>query len=201
VNSTARLLLLAALPALLSSCFWPQKYVLDLEVSPQGTVKVHYAGQLVHLLPRMAQAEARQKGKVLTVKDVQQLEQMNAEVLAEFKHSPGIKQVRFLGNDTFQLDLRDTKTLVDGQTYKPLADLLTIRRTGKKVWVEFQKVKTKDVAQLQALNLSASGQIRVTTGGKVLTHNARRQDILSQTYSWKMNRLDAPSPTMTIQLP
>lgn len=199
--SPLRVLALSAVALTLTACYWPQNYKLNMHVARDGTVKVSYKGQLVNLQSRLTRLDAEAKGHTLSAKDKAQLEAVNKSVLTEFKKSKTVKSAQYLGNDTYAIAIESSEKLKDGKEFKPLMNLMVIRKVGKKIFIKSQALKDKDVKQLRALKLTAKGEISITTDAKVLSHNAQASGILGKTYRWKMDKLGATAPAMTLTLP
>lgn len=187
-----RLLATVALVTGLAGCLVPEKFSAVVEVKSDGSYNYRYDGTATNLMAAMARA----KQGSLSAKDEAALKQ---EVEKASK-TPGIKQVRYLGDGRYELSVDRDVALGKQAEVMPL---VTVRRLADgSIELSSASVKEKDKEGLKQLGIKLDGtlEVRLPANAKVLSHNAASTPgLLSKAYKWKIGSVE-DRPTVKFEL-
>jgi len=197
LNKIIKLLLPVCTILLLTSCYVPETFTSNIEISKNNDYKIDYNGILTHAL---AKAEFVQTGK-FSKKTEDALEKEEKKLLKE----KIIKKCKYIGNAQFNIYAQSEGKLI--KSFRFLggdSTFVTITPLPKnQIEVTGKKISNKEINELKSMGIKIDGTINLKTQGKVLKHNASSEPKFGGflgAYTWKIKSPSDPAPYMLIQL-
>lgn len=198
----SRLAVALFLVAVLAGCYMPIRFDAEIEITRGGYYDFKFDGYLA----KVELFKGLKEGKITPEQEKKQIE----IIRRDFGRDNSVKEFKYLKMGHFKInweragDLIKTKsvTFINAPEY-----ILGIRYNYKtrRITVAGKSLKKDMKKKLDQLGLGWTGQIRVFTDAKVITHNAttvqknKRKGGRFMTYIWKLNNIYAPTPSMVLQ--
>ena len=177
-----------------TTCLIPDDYTLTITVKTNDTYIVEYKGDVL-FAPAV---NAKVNGNYDEYKD-KEVE----KIISEFETVEGLKEVQYLGEGRFYVDLKTTKDM--GENYYFISEDLGFFQ----VWSVFDELRIEGIelssevkSELKSVDINMEGKltVRCQSGIKVRNHNAKSKEDKknSVNYKWDLN-LDTSIPDIRIE--
>lgn len=188
----------------LNGCYMPVRFDAEIEILRTGHYDFKFDGYL-------AKVELYKDLKEHKIDHAEEQKQV-AQIKADFARDPSVTEFKYIKMGHFKVtwhnkgDLIQVKTVsffnhsseyMLGISYNTQTHRIAL--AGKSLGLDVKK-------QLAKLGLNWSGQIRVITDAKVISHNAtsvrdnKRLGGRFKTYTWVIPDIFAPTPSLVIQI-
>ena len=189
--------------ALLSGCYMPIRFDAEIELSSAGYYKFIFDGYLA----KVELYDGLRKNKITSTKEKEEVE----KIKTDFTRDPSTKEFQYFKKGHFKVhweregDLVKTKSVT---FFRRNEHMLGITYNSKLGRVQFAgHALTGDTKQqIHDMGLGTTGEIRVFTDAKVISHNAtkmkhdKKRGGNSKIYTWKIKNIFARTPSLTIAL-
>ena len=190
--------MLAAVSALLvlASCYIPDKFRSELQLSRYGEYRMTFDGELIYAPMLHDYAE----GKIKPEDEPERLEAIHHDLVRD----PAIKTIASVGKGHFRVHYQREGALGPNQLIALLRrDAALIRMKSMpdgRIFIAANAVKPADAEAMDKFGVGMSGEFRVTTDAQVLHHNAGevRPFGAYQVYIWHIDNPLSPMPHMEI---
>lgn len=200
-----RLMAYIALPLLilLSGCYMPIRFDAEIELTRTGYFSFIFDGYLA----KVALYDGLRKGKITPAQEKKQA----ADIKADFARDTSSSKFKYFKKGHFNIhwerkgDLLKTKTVTFVRRNEQVLSINYSSKTGR-ISVAGRSLARDAKRQLADIGLNMTGEIRVITDVPVITHNAttvkkyRKKGPNFKTYTWKIDNLFAPTPSMVLAL-
>lgn len=178
----------------LSGCYLPDRFKLDMNIDKSGKYAFIYEGDLVafNFLRKIGQNEVRQDNPDEIEVYVQDL-----------KRDSGFEEVRYLGQARYWVKYKRQSNILEHANFSFVrrnAPFITIKRgeTGL-VSIEGDKPNKQYRDELVANGFDTRGLVRLWTNARVLDHNAQQVIEGNPTqYIWRIESIHQPTPKLTL---
>lgn len=191
------------LSVVLSGCYLPIRYDAEITLYRTG----HYEFIFDGYLARVELFQGLKEGKIDAAEEKIQIELIRRDMardkgVKEFKY---IKMGHFKVNWAYKGDLLKVKSV---SFFNPSSEYMLGIRYNSKTRLTTMAGKSLALStkkELDKLGLTSTGQIRVYTDAKVISHNAnkvqknKRLGGRFMTYTWNIKNLFAPTPKLVLQ--
>ena len=190
------------LVAVLAGCYMPIRFDAEIEITRGGYYDFKFDGYLA----KVELFRGLKEGKINPEEEKKQI----GIIERDFDRDSSLKEFKYLKMGHFKVtwerngDLIKTKSV----TFFNATELfLSIRYNSKtrRITMSGKSLTNNAKKKLDQLGLGWTGQIRVFTDAKVITHNAtlvkknKRKGGRFMTYIWKLNNIYAPTPSLVLQ--
>jgi len=180
----------------ISSCMFPEEFKSEVNINKDGTFTFEYKGTLTFVMGR---AEEVESGK-LTLDD-SDIEDLKNE-LAEDK---GFESIEYIGHSKFKVKYNKNGKLTEPFNF--IDESIKIFSIAPKddgvIEVKGIKLNKSDIKKLKKIKLTIDGELKLSTNGKVIEHNASSTPSLFGLiggYVWVVKSLDDPQPKILIDI-
>jgi hypothetical protein len=195
------LVLFAVIAGVLSGCYLPARFDVEMHLNRQGYYDIIFDGYLVDVQIY----EALRKGKLTPAEERKEV----AILIRDVKRSPATKEFYYIRKGYFKIHWRRKGDLIKDRMVnflrrdKPMLTLQYVRRTG--LITMRGSGTTKAVAkQLFDVGLNMRGEVRFITDAKVISNNATRvkekKGSRETTYIWKIKSIFDRAPKLEISV-
>ncbi len=197
-----RLAVALFLVAVLAGCYMPIRFDAEIEITRGGYFDFKFDGYLA----KVELFQGLKEGKINPEEEKKQIE----IIKRDFARDSGFKDFKYLKMGHFKIywehngDLIKIKsvTFISAPEY-----ILGLRYNYKtrRITMAGKSLKNDMKKKLDQLGLGWTGQIRVFTDAKVITHNAttvkknKRKGGSFMTYIWDLKNIYAPTPSLVLQ--
>ena len=195
--------LLIAVMAVLNGCYLPIFFDAEIEITRQGYFKMTFDGYLakVDLFDKLRKNEISREEEDKAV----------AAIRTDFTRSTSTKAFEYKGKGRFRVnwvregDLTKVKSVTFYRRNENMLGINYNSKTGQ-ISINGRSMKRDIRQRLTDMGLAMRGEIRVITDTPVLRHNAtkvKRNRSFGpnfKTYTWKINNIFAPTPSMSMAL-
>ena len=197
-------LLLPALAVVLAGCYMPIRFDAEIEIHRTG----HYDFKFDGYLAKVELYKDLKERKIGPAEEKQAVEQIKAD----FARDPSVKEWKYLKMGHFKVNWHNKGDLLAAKSVsffnRSSEYMLGISYNGETNRIALAgKSLGRDIKdQLDKVGLGWSGQIRVITDAKVVSHNATsardntRLGGRYKTYTWVIPNIFAPTPSLVIQV-
>ncbi|MDP2367882.1 hypothetical protein [Rhodoferax sp.] len=175
--------------ALLSGCFWPEKFDAKVIVNPDASYAVKFTGRVAHVPMVMQMVTTKQPPSAKDEVEVKR-------VVDRVAKDPEVKNIAYLGNGRFNLE---TEAAHKAGTKTNLMGMIIVSTDKSGVMtIASGRINDKDKAQLKDLGLTVTGNLEVALpkNVEVISSNATSSPKffgLVGTHSWKIGSSDDAS--------
>ncbi len=188
---------------LLASCYMPIRFDAEIELTKTGYYHIIFDGYL-------AQVELYQDIKQGKASGTEERERVQI-IRDDFERDPSTKEFAYIKQGHFKVhwersgDLIKARTVTFFRRNEHILGLSFNKETGQISMLG--KSLQRDVKdKLRAAGLDTSGNIRVFTDARVVTHNATSvrpypdKGPNYKVYTWEIKNLLSPTPSLKLQL-
>lgn len=188
----------------LNSCYLPIYFDSEIELSRAGYFKMTFDGYL-------AKVELYEKLRKNEITPSEEKEDV-ANVITDFKRDTSTKVIEYMQKARFRVnwtregDLTKVKTVTFVRRNENMLGISYNSKSGQ-VTISGRSIQRDIRQRLNDAGLAMRGEIRVMTDAPVLRHNATnvtrgpsRLGPNYKTYTWKIDNIFAPTPSMGIAL-
>ncbi len=193
----------AALVLVLSGCYMPIRFDAEIDISRTGYYDFIFDGYLA----KVELYQGLQEKKISRDEELIQVSQIKDDVTRD----TGASEFKYYEKGHFHLkyvragDLLKTKTMTFLRRNEYILGISYNKNTGQIVMLG--KSLARDIKdRLRASGLDSSGELRVFTDARVVSHNAATVEPFNskgpnyKLYTWKIPNLLAPTPVLKIQI-
>lgn len=200
---TLKALAALALVLVLSSCYLPVRYDAEIDLSRTGYYDFYFDGYL-------AKVQLYQDLKDNKIDRDEEAEQVQL-IKDDFARDPAASEFKYYEKGHFHInykrsgDLLKTKTMTFYRRNEYMLGLAYNKNTGQ-ITMLGKSLKRDIKDRLRAAGLDSSGELRVFTDGRVVSHNATTVKPFNskgpnyKLYTWKLPNLLAPTPVLKLQI-
>ena len=196
-------LLAAALVVLVSGCYMPIRFDAEIDISRSGYYDFIFDGYLakVELYQDIQEKKISREEELLQVTQIRE----------DFERDSAVSDFKYYEKGHFHInykrsgDLLKAKTLTFFRRNEYILRLAFNKDTAQITMLG--KSLSRDIKdRLRASGLDTSGELRIFTDGKVVSHNATTVKPYTakgpayKVYTWKIQNLLAPTPVLKIQI-
>ncbi|CAA7613390.1 conserved hypothetical protein [Magnetospirillum sp. LM-5] len=191
-----RLLSVAALTILLSSCYIPDKFKGELRISRYGDWAITYEGDVIYAPILHDYANG-------TITPENELERHN-NIYKDLVRDIAVKDLKKVGKGRFHLKYERGGRLGKVQLTSLLrrdARLISLKSNEDgTIIIDANGVKASDAQRMAELGIGMEGEFRITTDANVLRHNATEVRPFGQyrVYIWKIENALSSTPTLVM---
>jgi len=178
----------------LSGCYLPDRFQLNMNIDKSGKYAFIYEGDLVafNFLRKIGQGEVRADDKEEIAVYVQDLERDSA-----------FEEVTYLGNARYRVKYKRQSNILEHPSFsfvrRNAAFMMLKRGEDGLIRVEGDKPNKRYRDELKAKGYNIRGVVRVWTNARVLDHNAEQVIQGNPTqYVWDIQSFEQPTPKMTL---
>ncbi len=200
-----RLTAFIALPLLilLSGCYLPVRFDAEIELTRTGYFSFIFDGYLA----KVALFDGLRKGKITPEQEKKEV----ADIEADFARDTSSSNFKYFKRGHFNIhwerkgDLLKTRSVTFVRRNEQVLSINYNTKTGR-ISVAGRSLKRDTKKQLADIGLNMTGEIRIITDLPVVTHNAtkvkkyRKKGPKFKTYTWKIDNIFAPTPSMVLAL-
>lgn len=192
-----RLLMVLLVPILLTSCYLPQDFTIDLSMERNGDYRLSYRGLLVQ--PNIAQ------GLLDATLDEDAEEDKVAKVIADLKRDSSVRQLTYAGKGVFNIVYEKRGNIIREKSF------VFVRRQSRILEMFFHKdrntveirggfVPDQYQDRLTALGYEMTGKIEFRTTAGIRSHNAAEfREINGQNrLRWEIRSITDPVPNVIV---
>jgi hypothetical protein len=187
----------------LTGCYMPIRFDAEIDVSRGGYYEFFFDGYLakVDLYQGLKDGEINRKEELAQVK-INEQDFTRDSATKEFKY---FKQGHFKVNYQRSGDLLKTKTMTFFRRNEFILGIAYNSET-RQISMLGKSLKRDIKDRLRASGLDSSGELRLFTDGEVVSHNATTVKTFPskgpgyKLYTWKIQNLLAPTPSLKIQI-
>ena len=192
-----RLLMVLFVPILLTSCYLPQDFTIDLSMERNGDYRLSYRGLLVQ--PNIAQ------GLLDATLDEDAEEDKVAKVIADLKRDSSVRQLAYAGMGVFNIVYEKRGNIIREKSF------VFVRRQSRILEMFFHKdrntveirggfVPDQYQDRLTALGYQMTGKIEFRTTAGIRSHNAAEfREINGQNrLRWEIRSITDPVPNVIV---
>ena len=193
-----------ALSAFLGGCYIPIRFDAEIEIHRTG----HYDFKFDGYLASVELYKGLEEGKISPAAEKKKIE----IIKVDFTRDPSVKEFKYFEKGHFKVNWHRNGDLIRSKSvsfFNSTSEYILGMRYNKKT--RQISISTKSVAKsakkrLNELGLGWSGQVRVFTDAKVLSHNAttvkknKRLGGRFMTYTWVIKNIFTPTSNMVIQI-
>ena len=183
-----------AVVLVLSGCYLPDRFKLDMNIDKSGKYAFIYEGDLVafNFLRKIGQGEVRADDK----DEISVYEQ-------DLKRDSGFEEVTYLGQARYRVKYKRQSNIVERGNFSFVrrnAPFMTIKRgEDGLVRIEGDKPNKQYRDELVAKGFDTRGVVRLWTNARVLDHNASQVIQGNPTqYVWDIQSIQQPTPKLTL---
>lgn len=191
-----RLLAFAATAILLTGCWLPDDFTIDLNIRADGRYAFRYEGAMTAIpLLRTISDEQPSPAK----------EQELAEVYRQdLLRDSAFEEVRYLGLARFQVKYQRKGDIVENPTFyfvRTNSKILAVTQANGVVSIFGDRPPQAYRKELIAKGFDVKGTVRVWTDAPVIASNAQRSvDGAPKRYEWTIETMEQPVPDMKIRI-
>ncbi len=195
------LVLFMVIAGVLSGCYLPERFDVEMRLNRQGYYSIIFDGYLVDVQIY----EALRNGKLTTTEEKKKI----AILIRDVKRSPAAKEFSYIRKGYFKInwqrkgDLLKDRMVTFLRRDKPMLILQYVRRTGL-ITMRGSGVTKAVAKRLFDVGLNMRGEIRFITDAKVISHNATRvkekKGSRETTYIWKIKSIFDRAPKLKISV-
>ncbi len=192
------------LSAFLGGCYIPIRFDAEIEIHRTGAYDCKFDGYLASV----ELYKGLKEGKISPEEEKKKIE----IIKVDFTRDPSVKEFKYYEKGHFKVNWHRNGDLIRSKSvsfFNSTSEYILGMRYNKKT--RQISISTKSVAKsakrkLFDLGLNWSGQVRVFTDAKVLSHNAttvkknKRLGGRFMTYTWVIKNIFTPTSNMVIQI-
>lgn len=198
-----RALSVVAVMLLLTGCYMPIRFDAEIDISRGGYYEFFFDGYLakVQLYQGLKNGEINREEERAQVKIIEQ-DFTRDSATKEFEY---FKQGHFKVNYQRSGDLLKTKTMTFFRRNEYILGI-SYNSNTRQISMLGKSLKRDIKDRLRASGLDSSGELRLFTDGDVVSHNATTvrpfpsKGPAYKLYTWKIQNLLAPTPSLKIQV-
>jgi hypothetical protein len=202
LNPAAALLL--AMAAVLGGCYMPIRFDAEIEIHRTGHYDFKFDGYL-------AKVELYKDLKERKIGPEEEKKAVEA-IKTDFARDPAVKEWKYLKMGHFKVNWHNKGDLIEAKTvsfFNRSSEYLlgiSYNRETRRIALSGKSLGKDVKQQLDKAGLGWTGQIRVITDAKVVSHNAthvrdnKRLGGRYKTYTWVIPNIFAPTPSLVIQV-
>jgi len=187
----------------LSGCYLPIRYDAEIVIHRTG----HYDFKFDGYLARIELFQGLNEGKISPAEEQKQIELIKRDM----GRDKGVKEYKYLKKGHFKVNWENKGDLLKVKSvsfFNPTSEfMLGINYNSKSRLVSMsgKSLTVKAKERLDKIGLTSTGQIRVYTDAKVISHNANKVAINKRlggrymTYTWYIKNIFAPTPSLILQ--
>lgn len=191
------------LSAVLSGCYLPIRYDAEITIHRSG----HYEFKFDGYLARIELFQDLNEGKISPAEEQKQIELIKRDMGRE----KGVKEFKYIKKGHFKVNWESKGDLLKVKSvsfFNPSSEyMLGINYNSKSRLISMsgKSLTVKAKKKLDKMGLTSTGQIRVFTDAKVISHNAnkvaknKRLGGRYMTYTWYIKNIFAPTPKLIVQ--
>lgn len=192
-----RLLMVLLVPILLTSCYLPRDFTIDLSMERNGDYRLSYRGLLVQ--PNIAQ------GLLDATLDEDAEEDKVAKLIADLKRDSSVRQLTYAGKGVFNIVYEKRGNIIREKSF------VFVRRQSRILEMFFHKdrntveirggfVPDQYLDRLTALGYQMTGKIEFRTTAGIRSHNAAEfREISGQNrLRWEIRSITDPVPNVIV---
>ena len=182
----------------LSGCYVPVSFYTEVEISRTGYYEIMYDGYL-------AWAPLYEKLRKGALSPSEEQEKV-AQITTDLKRDTATREVRYMRRGRFKVnwrksgDLFKAKMVAFVRRSEKIIVLKFIKDSGE-IILEGSSTSRSRAKQLVAAGLNVTGDLRVKTDARVISHNATsvtRNGNRGRIYDWKIRSVFDPAPRLVI---
>ena len=202
-RTVGALSLVIVVSAILGGCYMPIRFDAEIEITRGGYYDLKFDGYLA----KVELFRGLKEGKIEPEEEKRQIE----IIKNDFGRDPSVKEFKYLKMGHFKVNWERNGDLIKSKSVSFFNSssefIIGIRYNSKtRRFTMLGKSLRKTVKkQLDQLGLGWTGQIRVFTDAKVITHNAtlvkknKRKGGRYMTYIWDIKNIFSPTPSLVLQ--
>ena len=188
----------ALLMAGLSGCYVPLDFYAEVEIDRSGYYKMAFDGYL-------AWAPLYQKLRKGTLTPSEEKKEV-AIIETDLKRDPAVGEVRYMGRGRFKVDWRTSGDLMKTKMVSFVRrneNMLSLKflKKEKEMVLSGTSVSRTRAKQLTDIGLNITGELKVRTDARVVSHNATsvvKNGVRERIYIWKIRSAFDPAPNLVI---
>lgn len=192
-----RLLMVLLVPVLLTSCYLPQDFTIDLSMERNGDYRLSYRGLLMQ--PNITQ------GLLEETLDADAEKDRVAKVIADLKRDSSVRQLTYAGKGVFNIVYEKRGNIIREKSFvfvRRQSRILEMFFHSERNTVEIRGGFVPDQYQerLSALGYQMTGKIEFRTTAGIRSHNAAEfREISGQNrLRWEIRSITDPVPTVIV---
>ena len=195
------LVLFVVIAGVLSGCYLPERFDVEMRLNRQGYYSIIFDGYLVDV----QMYEAIRKGKLPPSEERRKV----AILIRDVKRSPATKEFSYIRKGYFKIhwqrkgDLLKDRMVNFLRRDQPMITLQYVRRTGR-ITMRGSSVTKAVAKRLIAVGLNMRGEVRFITDAKVVSNNAtevrEKKGSRETTYIWKIKSIFTRAPKLVISV-
>lgn len=198
------LLLPALVAVVLGGCYMPIRFDAEIEIHRTG----HYDFKFDGYLAKVELYKGLRNQEIGYDEEKKQIE----IIRNDFERDPNVREFKYIKLGHFKVnwaasgDLIKTRTVSFFNRSSEYMLGLAYNKESRRITMSGKSLKRDLKDQLREMGLDWSGEIRVFTDAKVVSHNAtsvRKNKRLGgrfMTYTWEIKNIYAPTPSLVIQI-
>ncbi len=192
-----RLLMVLLVPVLLTSCYLPQDFTIDLSMERNGDYRLSYRGLLMQ--PNITQ------GLLEETLDADAEKDRVAKVISDLKRDSSVRQLTYAGKGVFNIVYEKRGNIIREKSF------VFVRRQSRILEMFFNKdrntveirggfVPDQYQERLSALGYQMTGKIEFRTTAGIRSHNAAEfREISGQNrLRWEIRSITDPVPNVIV---
>ncbi len=192
------------LSAFLGGCYIPIRFDAEIEIHRTG----HYDFKFDGYLASVELYKGLEEGKISPAAEKKKIE----IIKVDFTRDPSVKEFKYFEKGHFKVNWHRNGDLIRSKSvsfFNSTSEYILGMRYNKKtrqISISTKSVAKSEKKKLYDLGLNWSGQVRVFTDAKVLSHNAttvkknKRLGGRFMTYTWVIKNIFTPTSNMVIQI-
>lgn len=187
------LITLLGAAAMLSGCYYPEKFNAELTINPDASYVMNYDGTAVNVLALLA---TDGKLKQLTSHDDEELR----GAAQKMTKAPGVKVARYEGNGRFFFRLNEERK--PGQPLSMFEVFYVTTAGDGTMTIATPPIKPEDKGRLSKVGLKLDGRlsVKLPKNAEVISSNATgTPGVFSSYYTWNIGDV-ASRPLMRIRI-
>jgi hypothetical protein len=193
-----------ALAVALGGCYMPIRFDAEIEIHRTG----HYDFKFDGYLAKVELYQALKEGKIDDAEEKKQIEQIKTD----FARDPAVKEFKYLKMGHFKVNWHNKGDLIAVKTvsfFNRSSEYMlgiSFNHETRRIALAGKSLAVDIKQKLDDMGLTSTGQIRVITDAKVVSHNAtrvqgnKRLGGRYKTYTWVIADIFAPTPSLVIQV-
>ena len=192
------------LSAFLGGCYIPIRFDAEIEIHRTG----HYDFIFDGYLASVELYKGLKEGKISPEEEKKKIE----IIRVDFTRDTSVKEFKYFEKGHFKVNWHRNGDLIKSKSvsfFNSTSEYILGMRYNKKtrkIAISTKSVAKSEKKRLNELGLDWSGQLRIFTDAKVLSHNAtsvkknKRLGGRFMTYTWDIRNIFAPTSNMVIQI-
>jgi hypothetical protein len=188
----------------LSGCYMPIRFDAEIEIHRTGAYDMKFDGYMASV----DLYKGLRDGKISPAEEKKKVE----IIRADFARDPSVKEFKYFTKGHFKVNWHRNGDLIRAKSvsfFNSTSQYIIGMRYNKKtrrITISTKSVAKSQKKKLREVGLDWSGQVRVFTDAKVVSHNAtsvkknKRLGGRFMTYTWDIKNIFAPTSKMVLQI-